>query len=166
MEKILIIRCPSSGKSTLSKVLAKRLNLPILHLDRVYHIDNTHQISREELKEKIHEFIKENDKFIIDGNYSATLAFRMQFATTIILLDFPTEICLSNIKARTKPGIVRDDIAPGFDNSILEPEFVEFVNSFNETRLPRIYSLIQEFNGNVYIIKSYDEMDSFLNSIK
>lgn len=165
MKRILIIGCPGSGKSTLSRVLSKKLDLPILHLDRIFHIDNTHQISRDELRVKIQEFVEGHDYFIIDGNYTATLSFRMQYADTIIFLDFPTETCLTNIIERTKPGVIRDDMAPGFDNTIVDPEFVEFVSSFRENRLPRIYNMIKEFNGKVIIIKTYDEMNSFLKSI-
>lgn len=165
MERILVIGCPGSGKSTLSKLLAKRLNYPLLHLDRIYHIDNFNQITRDELKQKINQFVLSNDKFIIDGNYLGTLDYRMKYADTIILLDFKTDICLENVVRRTKSSKIRDDIAPGFDNSIIDPEFIEYVTNFNKLKLPKIYDVLNDFHGEIIIIKSYEEMDVFLRTI-
>ena len=36
MKRIMIIGCPGSGKSTLSKQLAMKLKLPLVHLDQIY----------------------------------------------------------------------------------------------------------------------------------
>ena len=51
--KIIVIGCPGSGKSTFSQKLNKVLNIPLFHLDMLYHnTDGTH-ISKEELEEKL-----------------------------------------------------------------------------------------------------------------
>ena len=65
MKKIMIIGSPGSGKSTLSRKLKEILGIPVLHLDYIYHIDNNNQISREELKSTIKEFVTNNESFII-----------------------------------------------------------------------------------------------------
>ena len=36
MKRILIIGCCGAGKTTLANVLSKRLNLPVVHLDRLW----------------------------------------------------------------------------------------------------------------------------------
>ena len=166
MKRILIVGCPGSGKSTLAKWLSKALGYPILHLDYIFHIDNYNQITREELKDKISDFVQQNDCFIIDGNYQGTLAFRMQFADTILFLDFPTETCLENVYSRTKPGIDRDDIAPGFDNSIIDPEFIEYVKNFHTNKLPKLHSALADFEGKIIIFRRYDEIDEFIKKIQ
>ncbi len=164
MNKILIVGCPGSGKSTLAKTLGKKLNYPILHLDVIFHIDNTQQISRDELKRKIIDFIKKNDNFIIDGNYQGTLEYRMKFADTILFLDFPTEVCLHNVISRTKSNIIRDDIAKGFDNSIIDPDFIEYVTNFSKTKLPKLHSSLANFTGKVIRFRTYQEIETFLDS--
>ena len=40
MSKIIVIGCPGSGKSTMTFKMCVKLNYPVLHLDKIYHIDN------------------------------------------------------------------------------------------------------------------------------
>ncbi|XMB72083.1 AAA family ATPase [Mycoplasmatota bacterium WC30] len=166
MEKILIIGCPGSGKSTCSKILSKLLNYPILHLDRIFHIDNYHQITREELKNKILQFQNQNEKYIIDGNYTGTLELRLESADTLIYLDIDSEICLNNVIERIKNNEPRDDIVPGFDNSIMDLEFIEYVKKFAINVKPRIEIIIKNSNVKVIRINNYKELEDFYSSFK
>ena len=138
--KIIIIGFPGSGKSTLAKELARKYKIPLLHLDRIYHIDNNNHISKSELMDKVHEFTFSHEKWIIDGNYSSTIEKRIIIADTIIFMKIPSKICLDNIKRRAVEyeNQKRDDMAEGFDNSILDEEFVEFVKNFDKVTSPKI----------------------------
>lgn len=161
MKKILVIGCPGSGKSTFSLKLAKKYSYDVLHLDYIYHIDNERQISKQELREKIKSFVDQRDAFIIDGNYTSTLAFRMQYADTIFLLDIDTEICLKNAVNRlTEPR--RPDMAPGFDHTKMDDDFLEYIRTFNDTLLPKIRNILRDFRGRIVVIHSYEEMDVYL----
>lgn len=63
MKRILIIGCNASGKTTMSRKLAKKLNLPLIHLDKLYWRDNwTH--TTEEFDELLQEELKK-DEWII-----------------------------------------------------------------------------------------------------
>lgn len=161
----MIIGSPGSGKSRLSKKLAKAMNIPVLHLDYIYHIDNFHQISRDELKSMVTTFAKNNNSFIIDGNYNGTMEWRTQFCDTIILLDIDTDICVSNVLRRMNEG-VRDDMAPGFDNSIMDDDFLEFVKNFKRDKIPGIYEFLDHLNLETVVLKDYEEVNQFLASIK
>ncbi|MDA3931572.1 MAG: AAA family ATPase [Tenericutes bacterium] len=166
MNRILIIGSPGSGKSTLSRLLANKLNYPILHLDRVFHIDNEHQISRESLIKIITDFVDTHSKFIIDGNYSSTLEYRMQFSDTVIIMDLDTELCLYNIEQRRLSNTKRYDIAPGFDNGIRDESFVEYVKSFKEDHYQKITNLIDKYpNLDYYVLKNYEEVKNFIKKI-
>ena len=67
MKKIIVIGCPGAGKSVFSQKLKEITNLPLFHLDMLYHkTDGTH-ISKEKLEEKLREIFKKNI-WIIDGN--------------------------------------------------------------------------------------------------
>jgi adenylate kinase family enzyme len=157
---------PGSGKSTLSKMLSQKLGYPILHLDKIYHIDNKNSISKEELKDRIAKFVETNEFFLIDGNYGSTMEYRMQFVDTVIILDINTNICLENIEKRRLSNELRSDMAEGFDNSTFDDEFIEFVKSFRNNNLPKIKLLLSKYNylQQIYL-KSYKAIENFALSL-
>ena len=95
----------------------EKLKYPVLHLDKIYHIDNNTHITREELVKRVDEFANDNERFIIDGNYISTVEQRIQLADTVILLDIDTEICVQNAVNRSKKEKTAD-MADGFDRSL------------------------------------------------
>lgn len=158
--KIIIIGCPGSGKSTFSQKLNDVLNIPLFHLDMLYHnTDGTH-ISKDELEEKLKKIFKENEKWIIDGNYQRTLEMRMKECDTIFLLDYPLEICLAGAESRV--GKKRDDL-PWLEEK-LDEEFKQVILNFSKEKLPYIYELIEKYkdNKNIVIFKSRDAADKYL----
>ena len=161
----MIIGCPGSGKSRLSKLLGKQLNLPVLHLDYIYHIDNFKHISRNELKTMVESFATTNDEFIIDGNYGSTMEWRLQYCDTIILLDMDTSICVENVMKRMDEAS-RDDMAPGFDISIMDEDFLEYVKNFRKDKIPGIKELLLKYHKNTVVLQDYKEIDSFLKENK
>ena len=98
-QKIIIIGCPGSGKSTLSIKLSKVLNLPLYHMDNLYWKSDKTTISTEELKDKLHH-ICQKDAWIIDGNYLSTLSLRLAYHPLIIFLDYDTNLFLSSVIER------------------------------------------------------------------
>lgn len=166
MKKILVIGSPGSGKSTFSKRLADIVNYPLLHIDRIFHIDNNNQISKAELRSKMSSFMNSHDTFIIDGNYSGTLEMRLAFADTIFYFDLDPSICLNNVIRRCESGTVRDDIAPGFDNSIIDPEFIDYVKQFNQRQKPKNDTILKQFKGKTYFFHNYQEVEDFFDNIK
>lgn len=86
--RICIIGCSNSGKSTLADALSKKLNFPAYHLDQYAHIENTRwQRQSDEILIENHNNIIKNDSWIIDGNYSLCMKSRMDRATSVIWLD-------------------------------------------------------------------------------
>ena len=164
MNKMMIIGSPGSGKSTLSKIVGKKLGYKVLHLDYIYHIDNFKHITRDELKIMIESFVSENDNFIIDGNYGGTMEWRLQFCDTVVLLDIDTEICLKNVISRSMQEN-REDMAPGFDNSVIDKDFLEYVKNFKKDKIPGIKELINSKDINKIILNDDHEVEEFINSL-
>lgn len=82
MKKVIVIGSPRAGKSVFSRKLKDITNLPLYHLDMLYHkVDGTH-ISKEELEEKLKSIFKE-EYWIIDGNYQRTLELRIKECDTV-----------------------------------------------------------------------------------
>lgn len=167
MNKIIVIGCPGSGKSTLSFRLKKLLKFPTLHLDKIYHIDNERKISTEEFVEKINTFANASDKWIIDGNFITTIEDRIKLADTVILLDIDSQICVNNAIARSKKAR-QEDMAAGFDISKLTQDFLDYIASFKETTLPEIMGYYEKYKNEkeFIILKDYDEMNAFYDELE
>lgn len=158
--KIIVIGCPGSGKSVFSQKLKKLLNIPLFHLDMLYHnADGTH-ISKDELEEKLNKIFTENEKWIIDGNYQRTLEMRMKECDTIFLLDYPIEVCLAGAESRV--GKKREDL-PWVEEK-LDDEFKQAILNFSKEKLPQIYDLIEKYKDNkkVIVFKSREKADSYI----
>lgn len=86
--RICIIGCSNSGKSTLANALSNKLHIPAYHLDQYAHIENSKWTRQSDaiLVQK-HDDIIKNDSWIIDGNYSICMQQRINRATSVIWLD-------------------------------------------------------------------------------
>ena len=159
MQRIIVIGCPGSGKTTFASKLRDRLGYPLFYLDSIWHrADRTH-ISRDEFDERLSEILP-GERWIIDGNYSRTLERRLLACDTVFLFDLPTDVCLSGAEARV--GKERPDM-PWVENK-LDPQFKAVIEEFKTEKLPDIYALIERCCGGkaVYVFKSREEAQSFL----
>lgn len=105
--RICIIGPSASGKSTLADRLGKRLNYPVLHMDKIAHIPNTawKRCPIEETIQKHDDFIKQ-DNWIIEGNYGEMMPQRFERADMVIFHKFNRFGCLWRYIWRA----LRDDI--------------------------------------------------------
>ena len=160
--KVIVIGCPGAGKSTFSQKLSKIWNLPLYHLDMLYHNSDGSHISKEKLEEKLKEIFK-NDNWIIDGNYQRTLEMRMKECDTIFLLDYPIEVCLAGAESRI--GTKRNDL-PWVEDK-LDEEFKNSILNFSKEKLPQIYLLLDKYRDDkkIIVFKSREEADKFILSI-
>ena len=77
MNKIIVIGCPGSGKSTFSRALAERTGIPLYYMDMLFwNSDKTH-VTREELRARLSR-VMEGEAWIIDGNYLSTMEMRAE----------------------------------------------------------------------------------------
>ena len=162
MKKVIVIGCPGSGKSTLSKSLAVITGIPLYHLDMMYWNADKTTVGKAVFLERLTLALKE-EEWIIDGNYSSTMEMRMAACDTVIFLDYPTDVCLDGIRARR--GKARSDI-PWVENED-DAEFIEFIKTFKEKERPKVISLIGKLpDKSVIILKSREESDIFLKNIE
>ena len=163
MNKIMVIGCPGSGKSTLSRELSKLTGLPVYYLDMMNWNPDKTTVEKSVFRQRLAEAIAQ-EKWIIDGNYKRTIELRMQQCDTVFLFDLPVEVCLQGVTDRI--GKERYDL-PWLETE-LDPEFKQFIEDFPKDTLPYIYELIEKYKDEkrVIIFKSREEADGFIASLQ
>lgn len=158
MNKVIVIGCPGSGKSTFARALHGKTGLPIVYLDRLFwNSDQTH-VSQEEFQSRIRAAIR-GEKWIIDGNYGKTLALRLAACDTVFFLDYDLEICLAGVAARR--GAVRPDL-PWVEKEP-DPEFEEYIRDFAARQVPEIRELLSRFPEKKRVVfRSRTEAEQYL----
>ena len=159
MKKIIVIGCPGSGKSTVSRALHNKTGIPLHHLDMMYWNANKATVEKSVFLERLSDVL-EKDEWIIDGNYSSTMELRMVACDTVIFLDYPLDVCLDGIRERR--GKPRSDM-PWIETEE-DSEFIEFIKNYNEQQKPKVLELLKKYSDkNIIILESREQADAFLN---
>ena len=162
MQKVIVIGCPGSGKTTFAEKLQKKLDLPLYHLDAIWHKPDKTHIPREEFDARMAEILA-TDAWIIDGNYSRTLECRIAACDTVFLFDLPMEVCLEGVISRI--GKKRNEM-PWIETE-LDAEFKAQIEAFPQKELPLTYALLEKYKNDktVLIFQSRAQADAFLTEI-
>ena len=159
MKKVIVIGCPGSGKSTVSRALHNKTGIPLYHLDMMYWNADKTTAEKSVFLERL-STVLEKDEWIIDGNYGSTMELRMAACDTVVFLDYPLDVCLDGIKERR--GKPRSDM-PWIETEEDE-EFIEFIKSYNEQQKPKVLELLEKYSDkNIVVFKSREQADAFLN---
>ena len=159
MKKIIVIGCPGSGKSTVSRALHNKTGIPLYHLDMMYWNADKTTVEKSIFLERLSAVLEKNE-WIIDGNYGSTMELRMAACDTVIFLDYPLDVCLDGIRERR--GKPRSDM-PWIETEE-DAEFIEFIKNYNEQQKPKVLELLEKYRDkNIIIFKSREQADAFLN---
>ena len=161
MKKIIVIGCPGSGKSTVSRALHNKTGIPLYHLDMMYWNADKTTAEKSVFLERL-STVLEKDEWIIDGNYGSTMELRMAACDTVIFLDYPLDVCLDGIKERR--GKPRSDM-PWIETEE-DAEFIEFIKNYNEQQKPKVLELLKKYSDkNIIILESREQADEFLSQL-
>ena len=160
MQRIIVIGCPGSGKSTVSRALHKKTGIPLYHLDMMYWNPDRTTKPKEEFRAELCKTVT-LPEWIIDGNYGSTLEVRMEACDTVVFLDYSAEVCLSGVEERRgkpRPDMPWVEIEPDL-------EFIEFIRKYNEESRPKVIGLLEKYKEKkIIIFKSRAEADEYLRS--
>ena len=90
--RVVVTGMAGSGKSTFALALGAKTGLPVIHLDLHFWKAGWVEPSEDEWR-TTQQRVLAGDTWIADGNYSATLALRLEVADTLVVLDMPWVLC-------------------------------------------------------------------------
>lgn len=166
MKKIIIIGCSGSGKSRLARALGEKLDLTVVHLDRLWWKPGWENVSMEEFDARLERALA-LDSWIIDGNYSRTMERRLQKCDTIVYLDFDRWTCLWGMLQRVLGhyGKVRPDMSDGCPERF-DWEFIKWIWNFNKNNRVQTYTWIAKTkHARAIVLKNRKEVRAFLESL-
>lgn len=166
MQRVLIIGSGGSGKSTLSKRLGRLLGLPVVHLDMLYWSAGWIEPDKAQWAETVRKVIGEK-AWILDGNYSGTLAERIEACDTVIFLDLSRFVCLWRVLARVARhrGRSRPDMADGCPERLGITFLLWIWNYPNRTRR-KVLALLETHRKtkNVVHLRNRKDVERFVNA--
>lgn len=163
MNKIIVIGCPGSGKSTFSKKLSQKINVPLYHLDMMKWNSDATVVSQEVFESRLNEVLQKN-QWIIDGNYGGTMKRRMECCDSIIFLDYSVETCLAGVMERR--GKKRSDLPWIEPADEVDAAFIQFIKAYPTQSRPQVLYLLNQFSDrNIIIFKNRMEAEQYLLKI-
>nr|WP_242032880.1 AAA family ATPase [Oscillatoria sp. FACHB-1406] len=100
MNRISIVGTTGSGKTTLARAIADRLQIPHVELDALQWEPNWVAASDEVFRDRIAHSLQGN-RWVVDGNYSRVQDLVWGKADTVIWLDYPLPTIMRQLFKRT-----------------------------------------------------------------
>ena len=167
MQRVLIIGISGAGKSTFARALAERTKLPLIHLDREFWQPGWVVTKRDVWRPKV-AALADAERWIMDGNFGATLDLRLPRADTVVWFDYPRLRCLWRAGRRIAGsfGRVRPDMAPDCPER-LDLDFVRYIWGFNTLERHGIVRALREHGQHLtpVIIRHDSDARAFLASL-
>ena len=169
MERIMIIGGNGCGKTTFSKELTDKLNLPLIHLDILYWRDNWNPASSDEFDALLLREVT-RPAWIIEGNIGRTIPLRLKYCDTVIYMDFSRFTCVYGAIKRVLKncGKSRTDMGgycpEKFDRKTFA--FLRSVWNFNRNNRKRYYDMLRHADDvQIIILKSRKQAREFLRKL-
>jgi adenylate kinase family enzyme len=168
MKRILIIGSSGAGKSTLAKMLGEKTGLKVIHLDKIYWKPNWTEPKADEWRAALAETMRENEAWIMDGNFSGTLDLRVPVCDTVIFLETPPAACVYRVLKRVAFSYrkTRPDMADGCPEQF-DWEFLKWIWDFENRSKPKIEKILKQYENEKTIIrlKSRRAVENFLLTV-
>lgn len=112
MRRVSVAGISGSGKTTFSRALAERLDVPHIELDALHHGPNWTEARAEELAAKVSAAIEAAPAgWVIDGNYREKLGdLVLSAADTFVWLELPLRVSLLRLAGRTSRRLRRGEL--------------------------------------------------------
>lgn len=153
MQRVMIIGSGGAGKSTLARQIGVALDLPVVHLDRLFWRPGWVETPREEWAAVQRDLVA-GERWVLDGNYGGTLEIRLQAADTVIFLDLPRSRCVWGAVRRylRYRGRSREDLGADCPEK-LDWQFLRWIWTYPTTRRPGILARLAALPPEVQVVR-------------
>jgi len=113
-QRIAVVGCSGTGKTTTARQIAQVLGLPHLELDSVYHQAQWKPLEEERFRQAVTAFMDRHPEWVIDGNYAPVRTSIWDRSTTTVWLDPPRGRMMRQIVWRTlRRFVLREELWNG-----------------------------------------------------
>ncbi|MEM7812051.1 MAG: hypothetical protein AAF532_11285 [Planctomycetota bacterium] len=105
LARTCVIGCSGAGKSTLATKLAAALDAPHVELDALHWNAGWQATPTEDFRRLVAEAAA-GERWVMCGNYNATLDLRLARATAVVWLDYPLWVLFWRLLKRTARRVV------------------------------------------------------------
>lgn len=166
MKRIAIIGSPGLGKTTFARKLNAKTGLPLIHLDIYYH-DTTKNYYHDKVawKARVATFVQQ-DKWIIDGNYGATMAERFDRADTIVYFDMPRYKAIYGVLKRRGEHINKKRLEmPNGWKERSNLSFLKYVWNFQKNYREPTQAMLKGLSDKeIVVIQSHAQAEEYLRA--
>ena len=100
VQRVSVVGNSGSGKTTVARELAARLDAPHIELDAIFHQPGWTELPEQEFRQRVSAAVAA-DAWIVDGNYSAVQDLVWKRADTVVWLDPPRGRVMWQVIRRT-----------------------------------------------------------------
>ena len=157
-----------AGKSTVAAELGQILELPVVHLDRLSWLPGWQELDRGAFVEQVRTAAQQQ-RWIIDGNYTGTLSLRLPRAQAVIWLDYSLPRCLWGVGKRIARwrGRVRPDMGEGCPER-LDWEFILWIITHHGRSRRRVAESLRREGERLRVFRftRAAQIQSFLQAVR
>jgi adenylate kinase family enzyme len=164
--KLIIIGNGGTGKSTLADKLAKELDIPVTHLDRLTFGKNWVRLDEAEFKNKLTGILA-GDNWIVEGwSYHSTVKQRIEASETVFYLAYPAWFSYMNsVKRHLQYTFKHNPYDP--PDSWIWRKTIRMFKAMNIVRKiyePELRSWLKQYEAKkeIHIFKNRKELNRFL----
>ena len=169
LRRVMVVGNGGAGKTTFARELGRRLDLPVVHLDRSFWAPGWTPRPAEQFAHAVRRLAAQ-DRWVMDGNYGSTLADRLPRADLVVLLDLPRRVTVPRVLRRwwstRVRGQHRPDMAPGCPER-LRWEFLRYVWLYPRRSRPQLLRRLDEAgrSRDLVRLRSSVEVRRFLDDV-
>lgn len=174
MKRVAVIGGSATGKTTVSRELARRVGVPHVELDALHHDAGWQEAPAELLRERVEAALAAApDGWVVDGNYHGKLGVTvLERADTAIFLDLPFGLTVRRVLWRTLRRIVsREELWNGNRESLRSALSRESIvwwvirhHGSHRTKWPERFAAVPQLD--VVRLNSPGEVAEFLESLE